>query len=477
MGVVLFGVGFIYNQNKDLIKNHEEVIALIDNDSNLWGNSIDNCLVYKPEDLENLTYDKIILMSKKSYDMKKQLLEMGIDEKVIWTWENYRKEFLNDEMTYYKSEKISKDKKAKRILIIVHSLELSGSSIAAINLAYALSEKKHEISLAAPVISEDIVKNVNSYGIDVIVIPSLPYVAEKIDKWILGFDIVIVNHFEMFECAYELNGKIPVMIWLHESEYVYKNAKLGWGINNKRIFDFVKVFSVSNVAKKTFEKYFNGYFSEVLTYGIYDIKKVKSSNFKSDKLILAVVGNIQKNKAQLDAVIAFEKLCTQIEENMELWIIGSSSNRQYYCKLEEKVKNNHQIILCGEYSREQLQEAYHNIDIVLCPSLEETMSLVITEGMMYEKVCVVSKTAGISDYIEHGYNGFICEPNNPNQLAELLLQIIKRKQDFPVIGKRARSTYEEYFTMEKFAERADKCVQETIEWFNNQLEPLDTVQN
>lgn len=467
MSVVLFGVGFIYNQNKDLVKSHEEVIALIDNNSTLWGSRIDNCLVYKPEDLKSLTYDKIILMSRKSYDMEKQLLEMGIDEKRIWTWENYRKEFLSDEIIYYKSKKISKDKKEKQILIIVHSLELSGSSIAATNLAYALNEKKYEVSLAAPVVSDVIVKEVNNYGINVVAMPSLPYITEKSYKWIFNFNIVIVNHFDMFECAYELNGKVPVMIWLHESEYVYKNAKFGWGINNKRIFDFVKVFSVSDVAKKIFEKYFNGYFSEVLTYGIPDMKKIKSNNSKSKQLILAVIGNIQKNKAQLDAVIAFEKLCTQIEGNIELWIIGSNRDRQYYCELEEKVKNNNRIILCGEYSREQLQEAYHNIDIVLCPSLEETMSLVITEGMMYEKICVVSKTAGISEYIEHGFNGFICEPNNPYQLAELLLEIIKRKEDFPLIGKRARNTYEEYFTMEKFAERADKCVQETIEWFNN----------
>lgn len=60
MRVILFGVGSIYNQNKELIKKHEEIVALIDNDSSIWGSTIDDYLVYKPQDLKKLKYDKVI---------------------------------------------------------------------------------------------------------------------------------------------------------------------------------------------------------------------------------------------------------------------------------------------------------------------------------------------------------------------------------------------------------------------------------
>ncbi len=464
MRVILFGVGSIYNQNKELIKKHEEIVALIDNDSSIWGSTIDDYLVYKPQDLKKLKYDKVILMCRKFYEMKMQLLELEIDEKVIWTWDDYRSQFLCDEVKYYKNNKF-KNINQKRILIITHALDSTGSSVASTYLAYALNQKNYYVLLAAAFASDMFIKEVNDNGIDIMVKSSLPHLTQKDYEWISNFDMIILNHLDMFECAFQLNGKFPVMIWLHEPAYIYKTYKKNKSENNK-LLDKVTIFGVSDVAKKIFEHFFNEYSSKVLTYGIPDTKKTESCICKSKKIIFAVIGGIHKNKAQLDAVIAFEKLCTHIQENVELWIIGSNRDRQYYCELEEKVKNNNQIILCGEYSREQLQEAYHSIDIVLCPSLEETMSLVITEGMMYEKVCVVSKTAGISDYIKHGYNGFICEPSNPNQLAELLVEIIKRKKEFSLIGKKARDTYEEYFTMEKFAERADRCVQETIEWFN-----------
>ena len=94
--------------------------------------------------------------------------------------------------------------------------------------------------------------------------------------------------------------------------------------------------------------------------------------------------------------------------------------------------------------------------------MEETMSIVTTEGMMYGKLCIVSDRTGMADYIKEGENGFICKVGDVVNLYEKIRYIIHNREKLLEIGKRARKTYEEYFTMDRFEENLNRCVLETI---------------
>ena len=88
MKVIIFGTGQIYKNYKQWIPK-KEIVFFIDNDVKKQGQYFDGFLVTRPEDVLNADYDKIILMSTKVHEMKKQILDIGISIEKIWTYQHY----------------------------------------------------------------------------------------------------------------------------------------------------------------------------------------------------------------------------------------------------------------------------------------------------------------------------------------------------------------------------------------------------
>ena len=63
--IVLFGMGQRFSEWNDLISLSDEVIAIIDNNATLWGKSCNEIIISKPENIINLCYDIVVIMSTK----------------------------------------------------------------------------------------------------------------------------------------------------------------------------------------------------------------------------------------------------------------------------------------------------------------------------------------------------------------------------------------------------------------------------
>ena len=116
------------------------------------------------------------------------------------------------------------------------------------------------------------------------------------------------------------------------------------------------------------------------------------------------------------------------------------------------------VWMIGELQRKEMEKMYHNIDVVIVPSVYETMSLVATEAMMNEKVCIVSDTTGIAQYIVSGENGFVFQNGNEQNLAEKIAWCIDHRDQLKYIGKRGREIYENNFTLRKMGDQLEKLL-------------------
>ena len=105
-----------------------------------------------------------------------------------------------------------------------------------------------------------------------------------------------------------------------------------------------------------------------------------------------------------------------------------------------------------------MRHIFQKIDVVVCCSLEETMSIAIIEGMMHEKICITSNTTGIADFIEDGINGFVSRVNDVGHLWQKIKWIIENINQLDRIQKNARITYEKNFSMDKFGERLNMLI-------------------
>ena len=72
MNLLVFGSGKTYQENKIFISKDDKIVGFLDNNLELFGKQMDGVLIYNPNDISKLSYDKIILMSIYAFEMYNQ---------------------------------------------------------------------------------------------------------------------------------------------------------------------------------------------------------------------------------------------------------------------------------------------------------------------------------------------------------------------------------------------------------------------
>lgn len=461
MKAVIFGTGMMYQRNSAWIPA-DDIVAFIDNDPKKQGSYLNGIQINAPEYILNISYDKIVLMSAKLQEMKEQLLDMGISEDSIWSWKHYKYECLRGVLRLYCYHKEQGNTKG-RILIISQHLRYDGAAIAAVHAVKALQLRKYQVVLAAPSGDETFIEEMSGRGgINIIICPVICYSDQTDLYWIKQFDVAIVNVFPMMPCACEISKFKPVLWWLHEVKAAYELTQKEFPqYDSISAMKLINIAAVSTVAKRNFEEHYPDRVNHILPYGIPDEYISSFHKEKTHKFTFAIIGAIEERKAQklfVEAVTYFSK---EELKDLEFLIIGMNHADEYYREVRILADEVPQIKMTGQLTREEMKKIYQKIDVVVCASMEETMSIVITEGMMYEKVCITTKTTGIAEYITNGKNGFVCRTGDAKSLWTSMKWIVEHRDQLQSIRNCARETYLEHFSMESFGERLEKLIVET----------------
>ncbi len=457
MQLVIFGVGVHYRQIKTELDEIEDIQinAFFDNKEHLRGTYLDGILIHSPEDYKNMQFDYIILTSKYAADMYQQLIMLGVDKKKILFWGKFKAQFSKRRKIYYKCKESDSGQKDK--ILIISGIDHTGGAMSAIYAAKCLTSENCDVDLCAPNADYELIQELNKYGVDVIIYDVIPYI--KDEEWIKNYRVVIVNTFQNIQCAFEISKYRPVLWWIHEPGYVYNSclAEFSEYANTEQIQN-MNVFAVSDIAWRNFSAHFQGVEKRVLLYGIPDMWD--ASPQLGEKTVFAVIGGISENKAQDIFLKAADKM--RSASQAEFWLIGSLSKSDYGCRITEMAERNSNVKIKGLLTRKELYSLFPQIDVVVCPSREETMSIAINEGMMFGKVCITTDNTGVADYIQNGVNGFVVSAGDAAALSDRMQWIMDNKDQIKRIGENARRTFVESFTIGVFKERIKNAVQETI---------------
>jgi len=153
-----------------------------------------------------------------------------------------------------------------------------------------------------------------------------------------------------------------------------------------------------------------------------------------DKPLKAVI--IMKNEFSESGARYFSKWINSNSYDMLFYIIGSKQVNIFSV--------NPGINLMETMSTKELAEFYLDKDIFLQLNDYETFSIAAAEAMSAGLIPIVTKQTGLSRYIEHGYNGYIIEYGNTNELDSVIRSLInapseQRKQ----LSQSARKIYTE----------------------------------
>ena len=457
--IVVFGVGHVYQCQKRLIKRFligAEIVAFLDNYCEK--KSIEGIPLYRPNVIQSIEYDMVLIMSRFEDEMKKQLMDCGVFEEDVYFWDDIVMESSHYEISTIIAEEIRTYK--KRALLVANSLYYDGGTVAISSAAEALKLKGYYVLLLAKGGHGDYVLESYDAGIRTLLYPNLQLLLDN-KKFIQCFDVAIVNVFPMVKYAVLLSHRIPVAWWIHEQkDIIEETIKKDTKYCKIEEFKHIRIYAVARIAKENFNYFYNDRIQLLLPYGIKDqYKEEKKSN---NKIIFAIIGTVMEIKAQDVFIKASNRIIGEYDD-IEFWIVGALRENEYCKKIIDMASNSCKIKLMGTLTRKEIHEAFKQISVVVCPSRKDNFPIVLVEAMMFRKPIIVSENVGTVDYLKDAYNCMICNYDDDSSLYDKMIWMIKNRKKLDKMGDNARAVYDEFFSMEKFADRLEDEVKKTID--------------
>lgn len=91
-------------------------------------------------------------------------------------------------------------------------------------------------------------------------------------------------------------------------------------------------------------------------------------------------------------------------------------------------------------SRFEMASLLKGAEFVVIPSRLEPFGIIALEAFAAGKMVVASRTGGLVEIVKHGVNGFLVEPEDPEQLAQHIVRLLKSKRDRLAMESNAMET-------------------------------------
>jgi glycosyltransferase involved in cell wall biosynthesis len=445
--VVIFGTGRYYSRYKESFRKNVEVVAFLDN--NPPSETLDGVRVYKPEEIVSLEYDIVFLLSVHENEMREQLKELGVPALRIYGMEQIEKICEMGETVHYGDALAGKGR--RNVLMFSPAMSSTGAQNVLFITACELVKKGYAVTVVSKtdgILRERLVNE----EIPVVITKEICCDSAEIKSLVEWSDVVLVNTYWIYYIVLELcTYEKEIIWWLHELGGI---PQMDSGVMRYILGrGNVKAYAVSNVVKNAVESV-SGICGKVglLTFGIpeYDLK----DNRHKGVTVFAIIGGIGYIKGQDIFVDAVAKLSKEYRESAEFWIVGGG---MLPADVLDKACKYGCIKIIGEIDNRRIKDVYSKIDVVVCCSREEQMSVSVIEGFMNRKVAIVSEVAGIAEVIKDNVNGFIMKNEDSDGLARIMMHIIDSNQEMlESIGIEARKTFDELFSVDTFDNRLDE---------------------
>jgi glycosyltransferase involved in cell wall biosynthesis len=119
------------------------------------------------------------------------------------------------------------------------------------------------------------------------------------------------------------------------------------------------------------------------------------------------------------------------------------------------------VLFLGWVPPAKMPELLRNFDVLVLPSIwPEPFSRAVMEGMISGLVVAATRTGGTPEIIIDGENGLLFTPNDPDDLASKIAQLLDDPKSRNQLGYAGRKTILERFTMIKMMDEIEDYLQE-----------------
>jgi glycosyltransferase involved in cell wall biosynthesis len=196
----------------------------------------------------------------------------------------------------------------------------------------------------------------------------------------------------------------------------------------------------------------------------------RSAGIPEDADVLLCIGTIEPRKAQIPLTQAFELIADR-HPGAHLVFVGGSDKPDSLALADY-------IELTGWGDRVRLvpitpdvHSWYGLADFLVCASDVESLPRTVLEAMAWEMPVLATEVFGLPELIDHGENGWLCQPRDISQLAAALDEVLSTPRETrDSIAAKARALVERRHSLPKYAEEISKLLEEAVRSRSNEAQ-------
>lgn len=177
-------------------------------------------------------------------------------------------------------------------------------------------------------------------------------------------------------------------------------------------------------------------------------KYLNKYGIKTDKPIISQISRYDKWKDPEGVVKVFDRVKEEVDCRLVLLgapAIDDPEGPATYQRLMEKVKGKEDVIIINKESDILVNVLQRVSSVILQKSLREGFGLTVTEALWKSAPVVASNVGGIPLQIDNGETGFLVDPENYEQVAGKVIEILKNPELGAKLGGSAHNQVKEHF--------------------------------
>jgi len=173
-----------------------------------------------------------------------------------------------------------------------------------------------------------------------------------------------------------------------------------------------------------------------------DVDAIRQRALANGPLQILVAGNVIRRKGLHVLIQALRELPT---EDFQVTVAGRLDMEPEYVKRVQKciraAQLQERVILMGPVQGESLADLYQRHHLMVLPSAYESYGIVYVEAQQFGLPVIGTTVGAAGEIINHGDNGYLITPEDPQALAVLLQKLHDDRELLLTVSRNALAAY------------------------------------